>query len=202
MGSKRKTENSFIPPMMRVRRWKSGRGQEKTEKILFTLDSGGKPRKEAILSRDSIYDAISEYERLARPLTEEEKHNLISAFSDPIDESESRRMFITMVKGAATRKIQVSITENDILDKLRESEMRCAITGIMFNSAKPQSARMRPWIPSIDRIDSKLGYTKDNIRIVCACVNLALNQFGDDIFIRIATQTVKMIENRSATNCN
>lgn len=34
-------------------------------------------------------------------------------------------------------------------------------------------------LASIDRIDSKKGYTKDNVRIVCASINYAKNRFDD-----------------------
>ena len=40
----------------------------------------------------------------------------------------------------------------------------------------------RPFAPSLDRIDSSGGYTRDNTRLVCQAVNFALNAFGEDIF--------------------
>lgn len=46
-------------------------------------------------------------------------------------------------------------------------------------------------MPSIDRIDTTRGYTPDNVRLVCAAVNLALNQFGEGIFFRIVTSTAR-----------
>jgi len=38
---------------------------------------------------------------------------------------------------------------------------------------------MRPFSASIDRINTNLGYTKDNVRFVCTMVNFALNEFGE-----------------------
>lgn len=43
----------------------------------------------------------------------------------------------------------------------------------------------RPLAPSIDRIDSSLGYTRQNCRIVCAAVNYAMNVWGEDVLWRL-----------------
>jgi hypothetical protein len=47
------------------------------------------------------------------------------------------------------------------------------------------NGKTNPFAPSIDRINPSIGYTKDNIRLVCASVNFALNEFGEDIFRKI-----------------
>lgn len=40
-------------------------------------------------------------------------------------------------------------------------------------------------------IDSTLGYTKDNVRLVCTIVNMALNEFGDIIFDKMCRAYVE-----------
>lgn len=37
-----------------------------------------------------------------------------------------------------------------------------------------------PYAPSIDRIDSDVGYTVDNVRVVLNCVNQMLNCWTDE----------------------
>lgn len=185
------TTNLNLPNRMRARKQKSG-------KVYYYYDLGGKPRKEILLARGNVSDAIAEYERIERELTEDEKFAFTQMYEAPLDDDCHKGLFTTMMKGARNRGISVTVTQDDILKLLQDSGMRCAITGIRFNGSKPSTSRMRPWIPSVDRIDAKLGYAIGNIRIVCACVNLALNQFGDEIFLRIAKETVKTHQNRSA----
>lgn len=65
---------------------------------------------------------------------------------------------------------------------MRAQEGRCAVTSLAFNDIKPQGLRIRPWLPSLDRIDSRQGYQPGNLRIVCGFVNVALNGFGNEFF--------------------
>ncbi|WP_295403742.1 hypothetical protein [uncultured Thiocystis sp.] len=44
----------------------------------------------------------------------------------------------------------------------------------------------RPWMPSVDRIDSRLGYTPDNIRLVTVAANLAMGTWGDEVLYKMA----------------
>ena len=64
---------------------------------------------------------------------------------------------------------------------------KCALTKIpfTFNYTKHKSHQKDPFSPSIDRINPKIGYTKDNVRLVCMIVNLALNEFGDTAFAKM-----------------
>lgn len=89
-------------------------------------------------------------------------------------------------KNAKPRGIEVFITKDDILEMVTRSEGKCALTGIRFEFTALPGARIRPWIPSIDRIDSRLPYTKENCRLICASVNTALNQFGEGVLRAIA----------------
>lgn len=41
----------------------------------------------------------------------------------------------------------------------------CEATGLMFE-LEPKCTHINPYYPSIDRIDSSLGYTKDNCQLV------------------------------------
>lgn len=68
------------------------------------------------------------------------------------------------------------------------SRGRCEVTGIPFTYerlGKGPNAKA-PWGMSIDRIDSRQGYTVQNCRLVCTAVNLAMNEWGEDGLARIA----------------
>jgi hypothetical protein len=80
-----------------------------------------------------------------------------------------------------------TITLEDLKNIAKQCDNRCMLTGIDFDFAKTDDCFRRPFTPSIDRIDSNLGYTPDNIRLVCTAVNLALNDFGLEILLKIAT---------------
>src|SRR5690606_21411241 len=44
----------------------------------------------------------------------------------------------------------------------------------------------RPFAPSLDRIDTSTGYEAGNCRLVCVLANIALNEWGEDVFARVA----------------
>ena len=77
--------------------------------------------------------------------------------------------------------INFDLTKEFIGILYQQQNSKCALTGIDFIFEKESTFR-RPFAPSIDRINSDLGYTRDNVRLVCAVVNLALNEFGDKVF--------------------
>ena len=82
------------------------------------------------------------------------------------------------------------ITAEFIRELFFNQNGKCALTKIpfTFKPIKHNSHKGRckdPFSPSIDRIDSSKGYTKDNVRLVCMIVNLALNEFGDKNFSKM-----------------
>jgi len=64
---------------------------------------------------------------------------------------------------------------------------KCELSGLDFDLGGPAAGMSRnPYAPSIDRIDSGKGYTKDNCRVVLLAVNMGLNQWGYGVYARIA----------------
>lgn len=89
---------------------------------------------------------------------------------------------------ATVKGIKFTITVEDIKQLALKCQGCCMLTGIPFRFDKLQMGRChkRPFVPSIDRIDSKAGYSRKNIRIVCAAVNAALGEWGDSVFSIVA----------------
>lgn len=92
---------------------------------------------------------------------------------------------------AKSRNLAVEISIDDIIELGKKQKWRCAITQIRFDILKLDGKRRMPYAPSVDRIDSAGGYTKDNVRLVCLATNLALNEWGDSVFMKIAEGYLK-----------
>ena len=90
------------------------------------------------------------------------------------------KMFI-----AARKRDGYELTKKDEFALVERCAGKCEISGIPFSEKGVQWYR-NPWSPSLDRIDSKKGYTPDNVRIVLCAVNAAMNEWGEDVFRLIA----------------
>lgn len=77
------------------------------------------------------------------------------------------------------------LTLYDLEDLMIRSNGRCELSRVPFSGDVVGKSHKRPFIPSIDRIRPKEPYTFDNCRLVCWAVNLALGEWGDEIWWRI-----------------
>lgn len=59
---------------------------------------------------------------------------------------------------------------------------QCALSGVTM---RPAEGLMDPFCPTIDRIDSAIGYTPENCHLVALQVNLAKNKMSTEDFIRM-----------------
>jgi hypothetical protein len=91
---------------------------------------------------------------------------------------------------AKTAKLECDLNKTFIEDLFQNQNNKCDLTKIDFILDKSDTSR-RPFAPSVDRINSKLGYTKDNVRLVCTVVNFALNEFGDQVFDKMCRAYVE-----------
>ena len=98
-------------------------------------------------------------------------------------------------KNAKVRGIPFELSMEDFHKMVERCNNECEVTGIPFEFSTKISGRKkytkRPYIPSIDRISSSDGYSKDNCRIVCCFVNLALGMFGREVFDRTCREYVR-----------
>ena len=90
------------------------------------------------------------------------------------------RLSLNSCKVRAKRaSIPFDLSMRDIEALLDLSKSRCAVTEHEFSFVRYGNTLKRPFVPSIDRIDSTRGYTPDNCRIVCSITNIAMNAWGD-----------------------
>lgn len=97
----------------------------------------------------------------------------------------------TARKNAVSRGLEFHLTPADISDLWRRSGGCCELSGLKFDLLNLRGHRRRPFAPSIDRIDSTLGYTVQNCRLVVVILNLAINEFGEDVFAQVARAFLK-----------
>lgn len=93
-----------------------------------------------------------------------------------------RRMYFSAEKRSRDKGRSFTLTPRDLLDLVDRANGRCEISLIQF---EPNGTRS-PYAASIDRIDASKGYEKENIRLVCLAVNMALNVWGLDVALNVA----------------
>lgn len=81
------------------------------------------------------------------------------------------------------RGIEFSITRENVHRMLNEAGWRCAVTGHAFSLEDVN--RTKPFAPSIDRRDSRIGYIPENCRMVCVATNFAMNVWGEEVLWRL-----------------
>jgi hypothetical protein len=100
-------------------------------------------------------------------------------------------MPVTWFKKAKTnaeiRNIEFSITIEDVYNLIVKNNFKCALSGmdISFNSFGLKHPA------SIDRIDSKIGYTKENIQIVHKDINFMKQSYSQEYFVEMCNLVSK-----------
>lgn len=84
------------------------------------------------------------------------------------------KVFSRLRRGAEQRGFIFEITLEDIQETYEAQNKVCALSGLSISFGKDAS---------IDRIDSKIGYTKNNIQIVHKALNLLKRDMPDEEFI-------------------
>ena len=95
---------------------------------------------------------------------------------------------------ARRRKRDFNLPYEDFVDKVKYTRGRCEITLLPFSWDKPNNCTIAPMAPCIDRIDANQGYTYQNTRIVCNCVNTAMGQWGEWVLQEIVNSMVEIAE--------
>lgn len=103
---------------------------------------------------------------------------------------------------AARRGLPFDLEAADVVAMIEKANGRCPLTMIAFDYTRRPGTRFRPWAPSIDRIRPAAGYVRGNCRVVCAYINLAINEFGEDVFLMVARQVLRVRGGRQITVTN
>lgn len=104
------------------------------------------------------------------------------------------RLFARAKRGAIVRGIPYELKALDALCIINRANGRCEVSGLFFDRAPVGHKGWMPYAPSVDRIDSSIGYSAANTRLVSCAVNLALGSWGDEVLLNIARGVVLMNE--------
>lgn len=91
-------------------------------------------------------------------------------------------------RGRAKKKgLEIDIDLDFLLELYEKQDGKCSLTKIPFTFERNTNGEKKflPYNPSIDRIDSKKGYTKENVRLLLVIMNLSLNNFGEECFYEV-----------------
>lgn len=81
------------------------------------------------------------------------------------------------------KNYQMEITIADIKLLYKNQEGKCAISGILLDFKEGHDIyNINPFAISVDRIDSSMGYLKENIQLVCSWVNFMKSEYSDTDF--------------------
>ena len=72
----------------------------------------------------------------------------------------------------------------------------CEATGLPFKES-PASLHENPYLPSIDRIDSNKGYTKDNCRLVIVGFNSLKSNFDNEKLVLFCKNFIDVYEDNN-----
>ena len=89
--------------------------------------------------------------------------------------------------------LEKTLMLQDILPTLEIG--KCELTGLPFDFTPSKNSFRNLYSPSLDRIDSNKGYTKNNVRSVLSSVNCALGEYTDEEMLPILEAMVKGIKN-------
>lgn len=91
--------------------------------------------------------------------------------------------FNTFKSGAELRGIRWELTIDDVADLMEIQNYKCALTG--WDIEFPKVGHPQKAIASLDRIDSKKHYSKDNTQLVTRQVNMMKQHYSQEDFVKV-----------------
>ncbi len=89
--------------------------------------------------------------------------------------------------------IDFNLSFSDMENLALSTNGMCIVTQTPFSWQRPNNCNLPPYAPSLDRMDAKKGYSKDNCRFVCYSVNIALSDWGEEAFALIVDNWSKSL---------
>lgn len=105
-----------------------------------------------------------------------------------IDEFTGLRDFIRRSKNRFKRganNFDSSITKEELLEIWNKQKGICPYTGIVLEKPKSKGGNSKIYTASLDRIDSEIGYHKDNVQFISTAINLMKNTMSHDDTIKL-----------------
>lgn len=113
------------------------------------------------------------------------------------------RVRFNTIKGRAKRfDIPFDLDEPYLRDLLELQNNACVLTGLVFETEDIGTRKHHlPFSPSLDRIVPDKGYTKGNVRWVVHAINMAMSNWGLDVFDTLARSYLKVLEFKGEAAC-
>ncbi|RPJ20099.1 MAG: hypothetical protein EHM33_29160 [Chloroflexi bacterium] len=103
----------------------------------------------------------------------------------------AKEMWSRAKHSADKRGIPFELRPGDVYHLMKLADYRCSLSGILLSKRIASDGRRDPWAASLDRIESRHGYTPGNVRIVCMIANFAMNEWGQDTLLRLARGMIR-----------
>ena len=129
-----------------------------------------------------------------------------SKYSGSLDERVKQIVRVAHTR-ANNREIGFDLDVDDIIERVKRGF--CEATGLALdlNTLGDGDGRQsrNPFTPSLDRVDSTGGYTKDNVEVVCLGWNLMKSNFDmelmDQFIMELMDQFIAGYSKKRASNC-
>lgn len=113
-----------------------------------------------------------------------------------------RRTMKSIRSRCTWKNLPFDLTTEFLADLAKEQNYRCALTGMKFKLQKNGPFRVDPYALTVDRIEPQKGYVQGNVRLICFAMNLALMNWGEDVFASFAIAfTQQHFKKRQASGC-
>lgn len=135
--------------------------------------------KDKILKREYRKNNQEHYQNTRSAYNEKNREKLLAYDRNRMNSRPEYFLFSSARQRARKANLEFSITEQDVKELL-EATVTCPLRLVKFE--KGSNHKPRENSASIDRIDSNLGYTKENIQIISYLANSIKNQSNLEIF--------------------